>query len=277
MDDKRAGECRTGHYAPAVSFRASAGSKLVLHWHGRPRLPHDRNPFLSYLNSHPGSDAVALKQLFRMLAKRTHPDLVAENEAAFVKLQDAYNEAVAELIRRQENIRARQDDVRKSGDSEIWLPSTARERVLHFLYRYKAHLATMSLEAGPVPPACHRAFDNAMEAASNYTDDCRYALEQFHEQFHTNRRVVARFPEVTTKYRILIQGFASVFDYFAMPNRFTLRLISSYLSEIKPVTDFDPGAGPQVRSNRSAAARSALYRMRTWLESEVDAGPCRIL
>ena len=47
-------------------------------------MPRADNPFLTYLNSHPGSDAVALKQLFRMLAKRTHPDLGAENEADFV-------------------------------------------------------------------------------------------------------------------------------------------------------------------------------------------------
>ena len=258
-------------------------------------MPRADNPFLTYLNSHPGSDAVALKQLFRMLAKRTHPDLGAENEADFVRLQDAYNEAIAELIRRQENTRTgglntiEADRPRSGADGrpgshsgtfagpDIWLPSTPRERVLHFLYRYKAHLPTMNLESGPVPPACRRAFANAMDASSNYTEECHYALEQFHEQFHGNRREVARFPEVTTKYRILVQGLASFFDHCVMPNRFNRRLVASYLSEIKPVTDFDPGASPEVRSNRSAAARSAIYRMRVWLESEMDAGPCRIL
>ena len=161
--------------------------------------------------------------------------------------------------------------------SEIWLPSTPRERVLHFLYRYKAHLPSLKLEPGPVPPACRRAFANAMEASANYTEECRYTLDQFHEQFHDNRRAVARFPEVTTKYRPLVQGLASFFDYLVMPNQFNRRIVSSYLSEIRPVTDFDPGASPEVRSNRSAAARSAMYRLRIWLESEVDVGPCRIL
>lgn len=239
------------------------------------------NPFLTYLDSHPGSDAVALKQLFRMFAKRTHPDLGAENEADFVRLQDAYNEAVAELIRRQESARtgglSADEQNRTRAGSEIWLPSTPRERVLHFLYRYKAHLPSLNLEPGPVPPACHRAFDNALDAASTYTEECRYTLEQFHEQFHGNRRAVARFPEVTTKYRLLVQGLASFFDYFVMPNQFNQRIVASYLSEIKPVTDFDPGASPEVRSNRSAAARSAMYRLRNWLETEIDAGPCRIL
>ena len=243
-------------------------------------MAREDNPFLTYLNSHPGSDAVALKQLFRMFAKRTHPDLGAENEADFVRLQDAYNEAVAELIRRQENARPGGVSSRPGSAgprSEIWLPSTARERVLHFLYRYKAHLPSLNLEPGPVPPACHRAFDNALDAASAYTEECRYTLEQFHEQFHGNRRAVARFPEVTTKYRLLVQGLASFFDYFVMPNQFNQRIVASYLSEIKPVTDFDPGASPEVRSNRSAAARSALYRTRTWLETEIEIGTCRVL
>jgi len=249
-------------------------------------VKRENNPFLTYMNSHPGSDAVALKQLFRMLAKRTHPDLGAENEADFVRLQDAYNEAVAELIRRQESAqtggsgtteRNPTAGTRMSGGAEIWLPSTPRERVLHFLYRYKAHLPLLNLEPGPVPPACRRAFANALEAAANYTEECRYTLGQFHEQFHRNRGAVARFPEVTTKYRPLMQGLASFFDYFVMPNKFNKRIVSSYLSEIKPVTDIDPGASPEVRANRSAAARSAMYRMRVWMESEMAAGPCRVL
>ncbi len=244
-------------------------------------MAREDNPFLTYLNSHPGSDAVALKQLFRMFAKRTHPDLGAENEADFVRLQDAYNEAVAELIRRQENTRvgglsAIEQDRTRAG-SEIWLPSTPRERVLHFLYRYKAHLPSLNLEPGPVPPACRRAFANALDASTVYTEECHYALAQFHEQFHVNRRAVARYPEVITKYRLLVQGLASYFDHCVMPNQFNRRLVSSYLSEINPVTDFDPGASPEVRSNRSAAARSAMYRMRVWLESEMDVGSCRIL
>ncbi len=243
-------------------------------------MARENNPFLTYLNSHPGSDAVALKQLFRMLAKRTHPDLGAENEADFVRLQDTYNEAVAELIRRQENERTgvnRQSGSIEGAGPAIWLPTTPRERVLHFLYRYKAHLPSVNLERGPVPPACCRAFANAMESSSNYTEECRYALAQFHEQFHNNRATVARFPEVTTKYRPLVQGLASYFDYCVIPNQVNRRIVASYLSEIKPVTDFDPGASPAIRSNRSAAARSAMYRMRVWLESEVKIGPGRVL
>jgi hypothetical protein len=251
-------------------------------------MPREENPFLGYLNSHPGSDAVALKQLFRMLAKRTHPDLGAENEAAFVRLQDAYNDAMAELIRRDErapagthtrpgNDSTRPPGTRGAGEAGIWLPTTARERVLHFLYRYRAHLPSLTLEPGPVPPACHRAFVNALEASVHYTEVCRYALTQFDEQFHTNRRVVAKFPEVTTKYRILIQALCSYFDYCLMANTINERIVTSCLREIKPVTDFDPGATPEVRSNRSAAARSAMFRMRTWLDAEVAAGPCRVM
>lgn len=244
-------------------------------------MPNDENPFLTYLHAHPGSDAGALKQLFRLLAKRTHPDLGAENEADFVRLQEAYNEALEALIRRAEERNTQQ----KPGESaipahaagEVWFPRTSRERVLHFLYRYKAHLPTMTLDSGPVPPACTRAFGNATEAAESYSEACRYALGLFDEQFHLNRTTIARYPEVATKYRPLIQGIASLFDYFVMPGRFNKRLVTSYLSEIKPVTDFDPEAPAAVRTNRSAAARSALFRMRRWLESELEAGPCRVI
>lgn len=246
-------------------------------------MAREDNPFLTYMNSHPGSDAVALKQLFRMLAKRTHPDLGAENEADFVRLQDAYSEAVGDLIRREENARTHESGLSteaRSGSSagpEIWRPSTQREYLFHSLNRYMAHLPSLNLEPGAVPPACRRAFADAMEASLSYTEESRYALEQFHRQFHTKRRVVARFPEATTKYRALVLGLASFFDFCVMPNLFNRRLVLSYLSEIKPVTNFDPGAPAEVRYNRSAGARSAMYRMRIWLEAETGAGPCQIL
>jgi len=215
-----------------------------------------------------------------MLAKRTHPDLGAENEADFVRLQDAYNRALAELVGRMDDPRWRPpaaDGSEADAPGEVWFPTTPRARVLHFLYRYKAHLPAMTLESKPLPAACHHAFDNALEAAAGYTDQCRYALGQFNDQFHLNRSTVARFPEVTTKYRVLIQGLASFFDYFLMPNEFNRRVATSYLNEIRPVTDFNPEASPEVRTNRSAAARSAMYRMRTWLESELRIDTCRIL
>jgi hypothetical protein len=260
-----------------------------------PPVKRSENPFLTYINNHPGCDAAALKQLFRLLAKRTHPDLGAENEADFVRLQDAYNEAIAELIRRHEGDRGAASPERPSGSApfgdaadksatgraagshEVWLPSTPRERVLHFLYRYKAHLRSLDLEAGGIPPACRRAFGNALEASGQYAPECHHALEMFNEQFHTNRRETARYPEVATKYRALVRALASFFDFCVISNKINVRLVRSFLSEIKPVTDFNPDGPPEVRSNRSAAARSAMYRMRKWIESELEAGPCRIL
>ncbi len=229
------------------------------------------NPFLAYLDTHPGADAAALKQLFRMLAKRTHPDLGAENEADFVRLQNAYNEAVAVLLARTGAAST------PEGNPAVWFPAQPRERVLHFLYRYKAHLPSLALDSSQVPMACRHALDNAVDAAGRYSDESRYALAQFREQFHDNRSTLLRYPEVVTKYRPLMQGLGSFCDYCVMPNRFNRRLADSFLSEIKPVTDFDPGGPPEVRTNRSAAARSALYRMRVWLGHELDEGPCRVL
>lgn len=234
-------------------------------------MPKEYNPFLAYMESHPGADAAALKQLFRMLAKRTHPDLGAENEADFVKLQSAYNEAVALLLTRGG------EQAKGNGDAAVWFPAQARERVLHFLYRYKAHLPSLALESSQLPLACRRALDNALEAARHYNDESRYALGQFKEQFHDNRATLLRYPEVVTKYRPLMQGLASFFDYCVIPNKFNKRLTTSFLHEIKPVTDFDPNASPALRTNRSAAARSAMYRMRVWLEDELETGPCRVI
>jgi hypothetical protein len=234
-------------------------------------VANDYNPFLIYLETHPGADAAALKQLFRMLAKRTHPDLGAENEAEFVQLQDAYNQAMATLLSRSG---APPD---RRSNTSVWFPAEPREQVLHFLYRYKAHLPSLSLDSTQLPIACKHAFENALEAAGRYTDECRYALTHFKEQFHDNRTTLLRYPEVVTKYRPLMQGVASFFDYCVMPNRFNRRLTNSFLGEIRPVTDFDPNGPPEVRTNRSAAARSALYRMRVWLEHEIDEGPCRVL
>jgi hypothetical protein len=135
----------------------------------------------------------------------------------------------------------------------------------------------MTLEFAGLPSACLRAYARAVEASHDYTDDCRYTLVQFGEQFHNHRAEIVRYPEVTTKYRPIIQALASFFDFCHTANTFNARLVSSYLNEIHPVTNFNPEAGPEVRTNRSAAARAAMYRMRTWLESEVKAGPCRVL
>lgn len=215
-----------------------------------------------------------------MLAKRTHPDLGAENEAGFIALQESYNDAVAELLRRTETLAQPGDAARNTGAQTpggVWFPTAPRERVLHFLYRYKAHLPSITLDSPTLPRVCNRAFSNALSAADSYTEECRYALNGFDEQFHLNRVEVIRYPEIITKYRILIQGLVSFFDFCIMPNDVNRRLVASYLREIRPVTDFNPEAGPMVRTNRSAAARSAMYRMRTWLESEGERGPCRVL
>ena len=55
------------------------------------------NPFLTYLETHPGADSEALKQLFRILAKRTHPDTAGSEDREFILLQESYQEALAHV------------------------------------------------------------------------------------------------------------------------------------------------------------------------------------
>ncbi len=235
-------------------------------------MPRDENPFLAYLDTHPEADASALKQLFRLLAKRTHPDLGAANESAFVRLQSAYSEALAEL-----SVAPAPENADAAATGPYWVPTTPRERVLHHLDRYVALLPSLLLESSTVPPRCREAFSTARAAARHYDPECRHALAQFEEQFHDRRRALVRYPEVTTKYRDLMQGLESFFTYFTVPNPFNLRLANSYLAEIGPVTDFDPTGPPELRTNRSAAARSALYLMKSWLAAEINRGPTRFV
>ena len=245
------------------------------------------NPFLAYLRDHPSADALALKELFRVLAKRAHPD-TGGVDAAFVRLHDAYSEALDALVRAQERAPAAGRTTERSpgtgapaagnaaaaGAAPERPARTPRERVLHELYRYKAHLRSTELDARPVPPACRAAFARAVAAARDYSSECHAALSGFDEQFHARRAVNARFPEVAVKYGLLVKGLAAFFDYLNLPSPFTKRLLESYLREVGPMIDYDPARSPELRTNRSAPARSALFRMRSWLEAESLLPPC---
>lgn len=238
------------------------------------------NPFLIHLDNYPRAGAEDIKRLFRILAKRTHPDTGADDAAAFVDLQRAYHEALTAILDRPMTDAAgtAQGGVKTgNADEAVWVPSTPRERVLHLLYRYKAHLPAMALSSTPLPAPCLQTFAGAVDAASAYAAECRETLKRFDDQFHRNRAVISRYPDILTKYRCFLQGFASFFDYIMTPNQFNDRVARSYFSEIHPVTDYDPTTSPSLRTNRSAPARAALFRFSTWLIAEMERGPCRIV
>lgn len=230
------------------------------------------NPFLRYLQTHREADADVLKELFRVLAKRTHPDLGARDAEDFVRLQEYYHAALAHLVQRGERngpssgMPSGSMGPRDPGDP---FPSP-RDGVLSQLYRYKSLLPSLYLSPRELPPACRHAFSDALRLSEEYDEGARLALSAYHEQFHLLRAQNARFPDVRTKYVSLMRGIAGFFDHAMMPNRFNLRVTISYLEEVKAVTDVDPTASPHMRHNRSAAARSALYRMRSWLEDELE-------
>ncbi|MFW5690076.1 MAG: J domain-containing protein [Spirochaetota bacterium] len=236
----------------------------------------DGNPFRRYLHTHPDANAQTLKELFRLLAKRTHPDLGAADADGFVRLQESYHEALGDLIEREVEAdaqsaaaRAQRDAPASRGHEPRGPAASPRERLFEHLYRYKALISTLELEPRDPPPRALAAFEAAIEEAARYSEQARMALEAFHEHFHRLRSRTARYPEVFMRYRVLMRGFACFFDHRTVPNAFNFRTTTSYLAEVRPVTDVDPSAGPEVRNNRSAAARSALYRMRTWLEQEL--------
>ena len=244
-------------------------------------MPIDRNPFLAYLASHRAAGAPELKELFRVLAKRTHPDTSRSDASAFAELQEHYHAALALLIERSEHAHLaerseRADVATAAGGSPLRgarAPGTsapARDRVLAGLYRYKALLPSLRIDGRELPAACAAAFAAAMDAAEEYTPRAGEALAAYDEQFHRRRAEIAVFPEIRVKYPIFLNAMSSFFDYQLMPNDFNLRVARSYLAEIRPVTDVDPAASPHMRHNRSAAARSALYRMRVWLEEELE-------
>lgn len=249
------------------------------------------NPFLTYLTSHPRADSEALKQLFRILAKRTHPDTAGTEDRAFVRLQECYHEALGLILERGASERgpARPGDGShtvsrtgtQSGVSGEWRPSTPRERVLHYLYRYKAHLIRDSLDSKPLPRFCVEAFEQAVAAAAEYDQEVRATLIEFREQFDGRRGTLSRYPDVRTKYSLFFKGFANFLDFMNMPTewarRGSRRVALSYLEGLHPVTDYDPTTSPYWRTNRSAPARAVLYRMRLFLEAEMEKGPCRIV
>jgi hypothetical protein len=237
-----------------------------------------RNPFLEYLETHPRADALALKELFRILAKRTHPDLTQATGDEFVALQHSYHEAVELLLAREDepDVPA-PGDSRSDGESPSDRDFTSRERVLSLLYRYKAALPTDELQTKPLPPRCVTLLAAAVSSAADYQAEAHTSLQAFQEHFHHRRTEVARYPDVRTKYIVLLRALHSFFDYQVIPNDFNLRVCRSYLLEIRPVEDYDPQAPPELRTNRSAHARSALYQMRRWLGNELSLPVCRVL
>ena len=221
----------------------------------------ERNPFIDYLESHADAGTDSLKDLFRALAKETHPDLGTSDASRFVRLQEHYHEAIGTLLDR-------------SGEP----PSGgSRAAVLTALYRYKTHLPHLELDARTLPEACRAAFSTSLSAARAYPGRAAVALAAFDEQFHRRRAPNARYPDVRVKYICLIRALSGFYDYQFLPNSFNRRVTLSYLAEIGPVTNVDTTAPLSMRHNRSAGARSALYRMRCWLEDELDQPVCPLV
>ncbi len=221
----------------------------------------ESNPFIEYLESHADARADALKELFRALAKETHPDLGTGDASRFIRLQDHYHEAIGTLLDR----------------TDVPHPGSPRVTMLAALYRYKTHLPHLDLDARDLPEACRSAFGTSLSAARGCPGRAAGALEAFDVQFHRRRVSNARYPEVRVKYTCLVRALSGFFDYQFMPNRFNHRVTMSFLSDIGPVTNLDPTASPAMRHNRSAGARSALYRMRSWLEEELDQPVCQLV
>lgn len=215
------------------------------------------NPFAAYLLSHPQADAAALKELFRILAKRTHPDTGRMHEQAFVQLQEHYHKTLASLSSREETAHAvNQESV------------SPRMTFLRNLYRYKALLPSDSIDTG-VPQRAKEAFAVAYLAAQGYREEAGGALAAFDRDFHARRSEIARYPDVRTKYLCFFHALAGFFDYEWMPNEFNLRVTRSYLGDLPAVDNYDPTKPPELRTNRSASARAALYRMRRLIEHEL--------
>lgn len=233
-------------------------------------MPTERNPFFGYLATHRSAGAPELKELFRLLAKRTHPDTSARDASAFAELQEHYHAALALLIERSEARRRERTDVAAAAGGSPETTGTTRDRLLTALYRYKALLPSLRIDGRDLPPACAAAFAAAVEAARRYGAGAEEALAAYDDQFHVHRAEIAAYPEIRVKYPIFLNAMSSFFSYQLMPNDFNLRIARSYLAEIRPVTDVDPTASPHMRYNRSAPARSALYRMRVWLEDELE-------
>ncbi len=231
-------------------------------------MPMERNPFLAYLHTHRSAGAPELKELFRLLAKRTHPDTSSRDASAFAELQDHYHAALTLLIERSEQ--HRHSDSSLQADVAPAAGEEPRDRVFSSLYRYKALLPSLQIDGRDLSPACAAAFAAAATAAEQYTARASEALAAYDEQFHARRPDIAGYPEIRVKYPIFLNALSSFFSYQLMPNDFNLRIARSYLAEIRPVTDVDPTASPHMRYNRSAPARSALYRMRVWLEEELE-------
>lgn len=243
-------------------------------------MPTERNPFLAYLHTHRSAGAPELKELFRLLAKRTHPDTSSRDASAFAELQEHYHAALTVLIeQRVYRGSSREADLasvaggsprRRAGTTEHEQSPPARDRLFGSLYRYKALLPSLQIDARDLSPACAAAFAAAVDAAERYGTRASEALDAYDEQFHEHRGEIAGYPEIRVKYPIFLNALSSFFSYQLMPNDFNLRIARSYLAEIRPVTDVDPTASPHMRHNRSAPARSALYRMRVWLEEELE-------
>ncbi len=230
------------------------------------------NPFLEYLISHPRADAGALKELYRILAKRTHPDTSSKTDDAFARLQDAYHQALAHLV--EQNATHLNGGHAPRGESAAAAPRT---RTLQALYRYVACIPRREIDVKPVHPRCASILSLAITAAGSYREQAQLALEAYKQQFHRLRAATARYPDVRTKYACLMDGLRAFFEYQLFESPLTLRIARSYLNEIRPVSDYDPSGDPALRTNRSAAARAALFLMRAWIEAELELPPASLL
>ena len=183
----------------------------------------------------------ALRRLYRRLAVRSHPDAPHGSEAAFVRLQEEYDEALGWLLSREAD-RAKQRC--RGGD--------AREQFLRMLYLYAVGYGSKNWR---------KFLAELIEVAFEYSDVAGKLFADYHDAVVPALNKKDYLTYLHHAHRILLSSISTLAWLFENDSTFDRRLLKSYLDDLSE-------RGKKLEGK----VGSVLLRMSQLLEKEAEGG-----
>lgn len=198
------------------------------------------NRLLEILKREGRPTAERLKQIYRQLCKKTHPDTENGTHEEFIQLRREYEEALTAVMKG-----------RVPAERKTLTSSEAREIFLEKLYLFSMRLFGSDGE---------QTLNELIGAAGDYRKDVQILWTDYQKSFYQTRKQWADSGEVFYAHNLLIMSIKQLFYYFSLSRERYRTLLFNYLADLR-----------EKYSKKLDAERTELLkRMAVWLQEEAD-------
>lgn len=176
------------------------------------------NRLLTILHSQSDLSPAKLKQVYRDMCKRTHPDMASGSHEDFIQLRQEYEEALSEL--QGTDISAGQ---KKSAGPET-SPSDAREAALEKLYLFSIRLFGSDGE---------ETLMGLIKALGSYRKDVQALWTDYYKLFYKDRKKWMDDGDVFYSHNLFVASVKQLFYYYSYATERYRMLLQTFLEDLE--------------------------------------------